>query len=341
MTEQHDKMLERVRALLAKAAGGTTPEEAELLRAKADELMTKYAIEMWQIEHLEAGKNAKTMPTRKDMNIEWWWSYNTDYEVRSAMWDIFAAVARHCRCIPVPAKSDYNTKSVPVIGMPHDLNYLDMLFTHLLVQMSAAMDPQPEDGEPLISALVRMKEAGLKWEEAHRRLRKAGLVPDESWSKKVASRMDFAGQYTRYCKAHGRDRTYVTPSIYRRSFTDGFRAILRTRLRNQVEEQGQNTGSMALALRDIRLVVQDAMWDLFPDMRPHPDDCDCDHCHVCDDQNCMRPRCKASRSKRAPARVQTVRISRDAERAGMAAGAKVQIISDASQLRGTKGTIGQ
>jgi hypothetical protein len=222
---------------------------------------------------------------------------------------------------------------VPLIGMAHDLDYFDLLFTHLLLQMMDAMDPHPYEGEPLISALVRMKESGLKWGEIHRRLRNVGLVPDEPWSKKVASKMNFAGKYTQHCREQGRDRTYVTPSVYRRSFVDGFRWSLATRLRNQVEQQGQHTGSNAIALRDIMIVVREAMWDLFPELRPHPDDCDCDGCHECDDPKCNRPNCKAKRSKRVPAKPVTVRWSRSAEQAGHAAGQRVEIISDASQLR--------
>lgn len=333
----HEKMLERVRALLAKAASTEHPAEAEAFRAKADELMTKYAIELWQIEQLQSGKDARTLPVRKDMNVDWWYNYGLDREVRSVMWSIFSAVARHSRCLPVGGKSDYRTKTVPVIGMPHDIDYLDLLFTHLLLQMLDAMDPQPVPGEPLIEALVRMKESGLKWEEIHRRLRRSGHVPDEPWSKQVASKMNFAGKYTRYCREHGRDRTYVTPSIYRRSFVDGFRWSLQARLNNQVEQQGQNTGSMAIALRDIRDIVQQAMWDEFPDLRPHPEGCDCDLHHECDDINCKRPNCKAKRSKRAPAKLTEVRWSASAERAGHRAGEKVEIISDASQLRGKRG----
>lgn len=330
MTDQHDKMLERIRALLAKAAGGTTDEEAELLRAKADELMTKYAIEMWQIEQAQGKRTERTTPIRKDIDISWWFDYTIDGEVRQTMYAIFSAVASHARCRVVGAHADYRVKTVPVIGMPSDIGYLDMLFTHLLLQMMNAMDPHPKPGEPFVDALVRMKEAGLKWAEIAKRLQAAGYYDDPKTPKTGYSQI-----YTDYCKRAGKDRTYTSPSIYRRSFVDGFRYELRLRLRNQEKEQGQNTGSNAIALRDIRDIVNEAMYLLFPDLRPHPEGCDCDVHHTCSDKNCKRPNCRLARSKRMPARMKEYAYDPSVVRRGQQAGREVTILSDAEQLRQT------
>jgi len=315
-TANHEKMLERVRALLAKAAGGTTDEEADLLRAKADELMTKYAIEMWMVEEADSAKReSHRKPIVKDINIDWWWK--TDDDLASALWSVFQNVCRHCRCRVAWKHANYNTKSIPVVGLESDLLYVDMLFTSLFMQMVDRMDPHPREGDTLVEALVRMKEAGLKWENIHGRLRKAGLVPDEPWSKKVASKMDFAGKYTRYCEQHSRDRTYVTPSVYRRSFAAGFSSALRARLSNQAEEQGQNTGSTALVLRDIRLVIEQALFELFPDMRPHPSNCQCEVCT----------------EKKKPIKLRDTKVSLEAMNRGHRAGNEVEIMSNASKLR--------
>lgn len=310
----HEKMLERVRALLAKAAGGTTEEEAELLRAKADELMTKYAIELWQIEQLQAKTEERTKPEVKAMNIDWWW--NIDQDLGNALWDVMTSVTQHARCRIAWKHASYNTKTVPVVGLPADLAYADMLFTHLFMQMVETMDPRPRVGEGTVEAIVRMKEAGLKWEEIYYRLRKAGHYPaDQPWN---ASKMNYAGKYTRYCDQHGRERVRVTPSVYRRSFALGFSRTLRERLRTQREEQGQDTGSMALALRDIRLVVQEAVYEFFPDMRPHEASCQC-------------KKCKESRK---PVRGRDVSISLSAVARGNAAGKEATIISNSGKVGG-------
>lgn len=265
----HEKMLERVRALLAKAASTANeyPEEAELFRAKADELMTKYAIELWQVETAQAGVGARPKPEVKDVNIDWWWKLDED--LSQSLWSVLLAVCDHARCRVAWRNAAHDTKSVPVVGLPSDLGYVDMLFTHLFMQMIDTMDPHPREGDGMIEALVRMKEAGLKWEEIYKRLVAADLLEDKGrWSAGVASQMDFAGKYTRYCAETGRERVRVTPSVFRRSFAMGFSSELAKRLRHQKEEQGQDTGSMALVIRDISLVVQEALYDFFPNMRP-------------------------------------------------------------------------
>lgn len=262
MSEQHEKMLERVRALLAKASSTEFEQEAETFRAKADELMTKYAIEMWQIELAQVGKTGQTKPEIKDVNISWWWEM--DRELGGALWSVLLSVCQHARCRVAHKEANYVTKSVPVVGMPADLMYCDMLFTHLFLQMVDTMDPRPKEGEGTLDAIVRMKEAGLKWEEIYYRLRTAGHYPeDQPWSP---SKMDYAGKYTRYCAQHGRERVRTTPSIYRRSFAAGFSSALSTRLRAQREEQGQSTGSTALVLQDISKVVERALIEFFPSM---------------------------------------------------------------------------
>jgi hypothetical protein len=65
------KMLERVRALLAKADSTNFPEEAETFRAKADELMTRHSISQWAVEQAEAGRSAPIKPERRDFERAW------------------------------------------------------------------------------------------------------------------------------------------------------------------------------------------------------------------------------------------------------------------------------
>lgn len=262
MSDKHEKMLETVRGLLAKAASTEFEAEAEAFRAKADELMTKYAIEMWQVEQAQAGVNAPTKPEIRNMDISWW--YEMDRQVGEGLWRVFLAVTGHTRCRVAYKYASNMTRTIPVIGMPADLGYADMLFTHLFMQMVDRMDPKPKPGEPLVEALGRMKEAGMKWEDIFTRLRDSGYYPaDMPWN---ASKMNFAGKYTQYCRTHNRERVYTSPSVYRRSFVTGFADALSSRLRVQREEQGQSTGSMALALRDIDVVVRDYMFENFPDM---------------------------------------------------------------------------
>jgi hypothetical protein len=46
-------------------------------------------------------------------------------------------------------------------------------------------------------------------------------------------------------------------------------------------------------LNDKKSAVDEAFYDAFPDMRPHPATCECDTCHgYCSDPTCTRPKCK-------------------------------------------------
>jgi hypothetical protein len=271
MSEANDKIIIKVQGLLAKAAS-TTPEEADLCRAKADELMTKYAIEQFQLERTL--RTAQTIvPVAKDVEVSWYWDLE-DEEVRNVCWSIFWECARHTRCeLAFLAGHD---GMVPVVGMPYDIDYMNILFTHLFMQMVDTMDPHPKAGESLVEALARMKEAGLKWRDIYNRLVDAGLQEDlGDWDENgVASKVNYAGKYTTFCTNTGRHRTQVSPSVFRRSFIAGFLAGLREKFISMRETQGQNTGSMALALKDYREEVKKAFHEFFPVHAPKPVDSD-------------------------------------------------------------------
>lgn len=95
-------MLERVRALLAKAASTNFPAEAETFRAKADALMTAFAIEAWQVEVAQNGAEGRPTPIRRDVDFDWWRGGDTPF--RSALWALFLDTASHCRCAVVRSK---------------------------------------------------------------------------------------------------------------------------------------------------------------------------------------------------------------------------------------------
>src|SRR4051812_14624254 len=168
------KMLERVRALMAKAASTTFPEEADAFRSKANKLMTEYAIEQWQVEQLEAGRGTRPVPEKRLMDFDWW-RHNP---FRSQLWLMFDAVAKHCRCMVVTSKADYRDMMIPVFGIRSDLDWFDMLFTSLMIQMVQKVDPQPRADMTLNENLAVMREAGMPWPEAIGRIIKLGETED-------------------------------------------------------------------------------------------------------------------------------------------------------------------
>jgi hypothetical protein len=120
-----ERMLGRIRALLAKAEATEFAEEAEALSARAQELMAKYSIDHALLA-AESGR-AETPGGRRI-------AVDNPYEAPKAT--LLQTVAQANRCRVVWSK---DVGLVTVIGFPADLDAVELLFTSLLVQANSAM----------------------------------------------------------------------------------------------------------------------------------------------------------------------------------------------------------
>jgi hypothetical protein len=123
-TQAPDRLLDRVRKLLAKAeADGVTAAEARALTAKAAELMAKYGID----RALLAAREPETdRPSNRIVEI-----YNPWARVQAHLLCGLAAALR-CQCILLPARTG---QRVHVFGYASDIERTDVLYTSVLVQM--------------------------------------------------------------------------------------------------------------------------------------------------------------------------------------------------------------
>lgn len=119
------KILSRVRALLAKAESTQFPAEAEALSAKAQELMNRHAFERALLDAAEHQPQTATS-TRI-------WLDNPYLDAKS---HLVAAIAAANRCRSV-FHSDLGF--VALVGDPLDLDITELLATSLLVQATRAM----------------------------------------------------------------------------------------------------------------------------------------------------------------------------------------------------------
>ena len=119
-----DPMLNRVRALLAQAESTTFEAEAETFTAKAQELITRHAIDLAMLDGPTAGDEVITIRIAID----------DPYLTPKSM--LLFGVARHSRCRAVLHRG-YAMASI--IGLEHDVAATEMLFTSLLVQLQTAM----------------------------------------------------------------------------------------------------------------------------------------------------------------------------------------------------------
>ncbi len=127
-------VLERVRALLAKAESTDHEAEAMVYTAKAQELMTKHAIEQAM---LDAADPAASAPGLIRIPI--------DSPYADAKAHLLQTVAEHTRCRAVYLSA---VAMSSVVGYPADLEAVELLFTSLLVQAQRGMADASASASP-------------------------------------------------------------------------------------------------------------------------------------------------------------------------------------------------
>ena len=119
------RILGRVRALLAKAESTEFPEEAEALSGRAQQLMARHSI-----DHalLAAESGTPEEPIGRRLAID------NPYEAPKAVLLDLVAAANRCRTV-WHRELGFST----VLGFPSDLDAVELLFTSLLVQATTAL----------------------------------------------------------------------------------------------------------------------------------------------------------------------------------------------------------
>ncbi|MFB4312359.1 DUF2786 domain-containing protein [Actinomadura sp. GTD37] len=120
-----ERVLGKVRALLAKAESTEFPEEAEALSARAQELMARHSIDhaLLAAERGDAGA-----PAGRRIAVD------NPYDAPKAVLLTVVADANRCRAI-----WHRELGFCTVLGFPAELAAVEMLFTSLLVQATSAM----------------------------------------------------------------------------------------------------------------------------------------------------------------------------------------------------------
>jgi hypothetical protein len=124
-TETSDRLLDRVRKLLAKAEDeSVTPPEAQALTAKAAELMAKYGIDR---ALLAADRPETDKPGSRVLDIDNPWA-----RVKAHLLCGLGSALR-CQCILLSSTSP-GTR-IHVFGYASDIERTDVLYTSVLIQM--------------------------------------------------------------------------------------------------------------------------------------------------------------------------------------------------------------
>jgi hypothetical protein len=120
-----EKMLARVRSLLAKAESTEFADEAEALSAKAQELMSRYSLHKAMVEH---DRGVGQRPTSRRI-----WLDSPYVNAKSLLVHVVSG-ANRCRAVFSP-----HWGFVTVLGDEVDLDIVELLTTSLLVQATHAM----------------------------------------------------------------------------------------------------------------------------------------------------------------------------------------------------------
>lgn len=120
------RLLERVRALLAKAESTTFAEEAEALSAKAQELMARHSIDQAMLDSASFGPRGAVIGRRIGVD--------DPYAAAKSLLLDYVADANRCRAV-WSSGMGFST----VFGIRHDIDAVELLFTSLLRQATTAM----------------------------------------------------------------------------------------------------------------------------------------------------------------------------------------------------------
>ncbi len=124
---ESDPLLGRIRNLLAKAESTTFEAEALAFTAKAQELMTRHAIDAALVQSGAPNRNEQPTALRLPLDAPY-------VEAKAQLLNTVAQAGR-CRAVLHPSLA-----LCTVVGFPADLASVELLFTSLLVQAQSAMD---------------------------------------------------------------------------------------------------------------------------------------------------------------------------------------------------------
>lgn len=253
--------LKKVQALIAQAESTTFPAEKDAFLAKADELMLRHAIEEWEFGLVNSQQRIK--PVSAKMPV-----CSNKSDIQGTLMDLFCAIASTTRCRAVMHVSNYKqareeTIISTIVGFPDDIDYCNMLFTSIKLQLMLDLEPKVDPNLSYLENLAMLKEAGVKWTRNYELLVKAGLLADVPWERRFGVR--FTQEYAKYCKADPtRNRQTVAPVTYQKSFAEGFVREVRRRLWVLERHRTGFTTGKELVLSDRKQEVTNLFQELFP-----------------------------------------------------------------------------
>jgi len=277
----NDKILDRVRALLAIAEHPNTPShEADTALTQANRLMAKHAIEE------ATARAAQTREERRAVERKMFRIHEGDYsEFLGSMRAILSGICKHNR-VQLVITSSYDTE---LFGMHDDIVWVEQQYMQIYFEFLRKLQPKWDESIGYDANIYNFKVAGYPWSQIDSIAQQNGHASRESmkterWTHRITGEEmsntyptgyyhKLLGAYKRHMRVIG-DTTPVatqTHSQYRRDFSDGFTSRIRARLEKMAADAaGEVDESAAVVLYDMSQEIKEEVYAAHPDL--HPDE---------------------------------------------------------------------
>jgi hypothetical protein len=273
-------VLSKVRGLVNRAEHpDTSPDEAAACRAKADEMMLKYAIKEAQLREsqpqADRQKPGKIMIELCDAGIP--------YEQFFTL--LVSVICEHTRTIPLFMGAQMDRSALAawrryygdlkvqaeVYGFESDLKYFEILYTTLLLHMSNGIDPKPDSSLTDDENVYNLHNSGFNWGEIAQMYFHRGRTPKTGgWDGvKVPAGEYYPGKYWKKCYErhlrHNKESNLVVlPAKFteaarlnwRQNFAQSYVTTIRKRL--WMARSGRQAGS-EIILRSSMQAINDLL----------------------------------------------------------------------------------
>lgn len=245
------KILDKVAALLAKAEATEFNEERDAFRAKADELMLRYAISEAELA-MAGGRESKVKVVSRLMDVA-----GMDSPYRDVLTDLHFRLVGHSRCRAVyyglRASARAGVRSM-VYGMEADVEYVEMLFNSLRLQLAGELEPKFDSTKSINDNVFAMRNAGLPWSRIEAM---CGLAPYGPAQK----------AYKEACEAKGEEPRRINPKTVKRNFAEGFYLGVSNRLSEMKRAQEAQASTAGSALVLVSNAVDEAFNEAHPNLK--------------------------------------------------------------------------
>lgn len=262
MPTKIDKVMERIRLLLARADHpNTPPAEAELARERAERLMSQHRIEE---ASLSAEERAAQGIKPQDMH---WWVVPVHSEFFNHYFSMAYYISQH---VGAQVEWQYQQRDGDnwlvghAFGFESDLRYGAMLINSVTAAFGERLEPKPDITLGDAENIWRMRNAGMERNRIARILWDAPL--DDGRAHDKVTRIFKQEAKRRGENVSNRTGKHVNAKTYRMSYADSFISEINSRL----WRMRQSSGGTEIVLQSRREEVLEAFYAAYPARRPQP-----------------------------------------------------------------------